>query len=90
MAYLAIINNMRRNRYNNSHRFGKPVIMEHRIILDEVDEETYGYLIEWLALNIPTIDRKTPAYRDGKLIFQFRHEEHAMAFKLALPSNVLI
>lgn len=56
----------------------------------EVTMEEYERLVEWIKENIPTIDRFTPEWNHKKwddiqkLRFRFRHEEHAMAFKLIL------
>ena len=56
----------------------------------EVTFDEYMRLVEWIKENIPTIDRFTPDWNSRgwddtqKLRFRFRHEEHAMAFKLIL------
>lgn len=55
-----------------------------------VSFEEYEKLAGWVKENISTTDRFTPDWdskRWGdpqKLRFRFRHEEHAMAFKLIL------
>ena len=56
----------------------------------EISFEEYEKLAGWVKENIPTIDRFTPDWNPKgwddtqKLRFRFRHEEHAMAFKLIL------
>ncbi len=56
----------------------------------EVSFEEYEKLAGWVKENISTIDRFTPDWNPKgwddtqKLRFRFRHEEHAMAFKLIL------
>ena len=64
-------------------------ILKHSILVEEISHEEYERLVEWIKENIPTTERKTPEYKDGRIRFGFVHEEHAMAFKLILPPGAI-
>ena len=68
----------------------KRMTLPHSIIVENASEQEYEIMINFLKENVPTTDRSTPKFseprqsedRTTKLVFRFRHEEHAMAFKL--------
>ncbi len=70
-------------------RYRPKNILKHSILVEEISREEYDRLVEWIKENIPTTERKTPEYRDGKIRFGFVHEEHAMGFKLMLPEGAI-
>ena len=67
-------------------------MLEHSVIVEDIDELEYERLVKFSKENVPTTDRSTPGYREPsynekkptKLIFRFRSAEQAMAFKLIL------
>lgn len=75
-----------------SKRQMKRTMLPHFITVEDIDEQEYERLINFLKENVPTTDRATPKYtepshyddRPTKLTFRFRHEEQAMAFKLVV------
>ncbi len=64
-------------------------ILKHSILVEDISHDEYETLVEWIKENIPTTERKTPQYRDGRIRFGFTCEEHAMAFKLMLPEGAI-
>ena len=64
-------------------------ILKHSILVEGITHEEYERLVVWIRENIPTTERKTPEYRDGRIRFGFVHEEHAMAFKLMLTEEAI-
>lgn len=73
-----------------SRRRIKRVILPHSITVEDASEQEYETMVNFLKENVPTTDRSTPKFlephrtedRTTKLVFRFRHEEQAMAFKL--------
>ena len=76
------------SQYYNMRIYRKTVL-EHSIVVEDLQEDEYDRLVVWIRENIPSTERKTPHYKAGKLRFGFTHEEHAMAFKLMLPADVI-
>jgi len=68
----------------------KAAMLEHSVKVEDISEDDYNRLIMFIKENVPTTDRATPKFKEPswdeeyptKLIFRFRHEEQAMAFKL--------
>lgn len=66
------------------------VKFDHEVIVEDCDEVEFTRMMDWVKINIPTTDRRTPNFRPPtfdpdmptKLVFRFRTENQAMAFKL--------
>lgn len=76
----------------NRRRLLQAAMLNHSVKVENVSEDDYNLLIVFIKENVSTIDRATPKFREPtsnednptKLIFRFRHEEQAMAFKLII------
>lgn len=78
---------------HNSRTLLRAAMLEHTVKVIDATEDDYDRLIEFIKKNVPTTDRATPKFRkpawnEGdsptRLIFRFRNEEQAMAFKLVV------
>ena len=73
--------------------------LEFKVVVEEITRDEYDRLTKWVRENIPTTERFTPEWTTEtdffnsqpvpvsmmeKIVFKFRNEEHAMAFKLIL------
>ena len=75
-----------------SRRLLRAAMLEHSVKVEDISEDDYNRLIAFIKENVPTTDRSTPKFKEPswdeerptKLIFRFRQEEQAMAFKLVL------
>lgn len=75
--------------YMRQHR-GKLTKFEHTIVVEDCDQVEFQRMKDWLKINVPASDRRSPRFVEPtfdpnnptKLVFQFRTEEQAMAFKL--------
>ncbi len=70
----------------------RAAMLEHSVMVENVSEDEYNRLIGFIKENVPTTDRSTPQWkppaldedRPTKLVFRFRDESQAMAFKLII------
>jgi hypothetical protein len=70
--------------------FKKLANLEHEIVVEDCDEVEYGRIQDWLKINVPATDRRSPKWSQPtydpaaptKLVFRFKTESQAMAFKL--------
>lgn len=73
--------------------------LEYKVVVEEITRDEYTRLTNWIRENIPSTERFTPEWKSEtnffnsqpvvvsmmeKIVFKFKNEEHAMAFKLIL------